>query len=203
MRKVDPVRHEERRSEILAAAERCFARSGFHAATIAQICAEACISPGHLYHYYPNKEAIVAAIIDAGLQHVSARIDVIMDAPDAVGSLVAEFERLRLGLGKSNPGVVLDIFAEASRNPAIARLLRKHSVEMRTQTAALLRKGQARGQVDPTLNPDVAAAVLISLIDATKTLAIREPRLDAEETARTLKALVTRFLSPPGGRKIR
>ena len=41
MRKLDPVRHEQRRREILAAAGRCFARDGFRGASISDICAEA------------------------------------------------------------------------------------------------------------------------------------------------------------------
>jgi TetR/AcrR family transcriptional repressor of uid operon len=41
MRKIDPVKHEEKRQEILEAAGRCFARKGFQGATISDICAEA------------------------------------------------------------------------------------------------------------------------------------------------------------------
>ncbi len=55
MRKLDPVKHEEKRREILAAAGRCFARDGFRGASISQICAEAGISSGHLYHYFASK----------------------------------------------------------------------------------------------------------------------------------------------------
>lgn len=62
MRTVDPVRHEERRRKILEAAKRCFARDGLWGASVSGICAEVGISPGHLYHYFKGKEAILSAI---------------------------------------------------------------------------------------------------------------------------------------------
>ena len=38
----------DRRTEILAAAQRCFARAGFHKTSMQEICAEAQMSPGNL-----------------------------------------------------------------------------------------------------------------------------------------------------------
>ncbi|AXW40894.1 hypothetical protein CJO89_22165 (plasmid) [Ralstonia solanacearum] len=46
MRTIDPVKHEKRRQEILAAADRCFRRDGFRGASISNICAEARMSSG-------------------------------------------------------------------------------------------------------------------------------------------------------------
>ncbi len=55
---------DERRRQILAAARICFARAGFHGASMGQICAEAQMSPGALYRYFPSKDAIIEAIAD-------------------------------------------------------------------------------------------------------------------------------------------
>ena len=41
MRKTDPLKFDEKKREILAAATRCFLRDGLQGASIAQICAEA------------------------------------------------------------------------------------------------------------------------------------------------------------------
>jgi TetR/AcrR family transcriptional repressor of uid operon len=68
MRKVDPVKHEEKRREILTAAQRCFARDGFQGASTSQTCKEAKNSPGHLYHYFASKEDIVKAIAEMRLE---------------------------------------------------------------------------------------------------------------------------------------
>ena len=67
MRTLNPVRHAEKRQEILDAAARCLARDGFQGASTAIICREAGISPGHLYHYFASKEEILTALTAAGL----------------------------------------------------------------------------------------------------------------------------------------
>jgi TetR/AcrR family transcriptional regulator, repressor for uid operon len=194
VRKVDPVKHEEKRAEILAAAERCFARSGFHGATIAQICGEAGISPGHLYHYFASKEAIIGAITSAGLEYVKARFAEVAEDEHPIRSLVAEFERLK-ALNRAKSGVLLDVLAEASRNPVIGKILQDTSEEMRRLLAEFLRRGQAHGQIDPDLDADVAAAMLISMIDSSKTLLIRAPTIDPKRSADVLDKMITRFLS--------
>jgi len=196
VRKVDPVRHEEKREEILAAAERCFARSGFHRATIAQICDEAGISPGHLYHYFASKEAIIGAIASAGLEYTKARFAEVGEDQDPIRTLVSEFERLK-ALNKTKSGVLIDVLAEAARNPAIGKILQDTSEDMRKLLAEFLRRGQAHGQIDPALDADMASALLIGMIDSLKTLPIRAPTLDPERSADALGRLITRFLSPP------
>ncbi len=55
---------EDRRRHILAAAERCFARDGFHNTTIADVKREARVSTGAIYTYFPNKEAMIRAILE-------------------------------------------------------------------------------------------------------------------------------------------
>ena len=62
MRRANVQAQSDRRAEILAAAQRCFVRSGFHGASMQDICAEAGMSPGNLYRYFPSKEALIAGI---------------------------------------------------------------------------------------------------------------------------------------------
>src|SRR5215218_1785482 len=54
----------DRRSRILDAAERCFVRSGFHRTTMQDVAAEAGMSPGNLYRYFPSKDALVAGLCE-------------------------------------------------------------------------------------------------------------------------------------------
>ena len=63
----------DRRSQILDAALVCFAKHGFHQASMHDISAEAGISVGLIYRYFENKEAVIAAIyLDGGLEPASA-----------------------------------------------------------------------------------------------------------------------------------
>lgn len=198
VRKVDPLRHEEKRAEILTAAERCFAQNGFHGATIAQICEAAGISPGHLYHYFDGKEAIIGAIARTGLDYVASRSAGLMKDGNAVEAVVAELESLKSHHRESKSAVLLDILAEASRNPAIAEILQETSRSIAKLLAEFLRQGQRRGDIDPNLDTETAATVLLSIIDSCKTLSIRNPDLDPARSAKVLETMITRFLSPRG-----
>src|SRR4029077_2182058 len=64
MRQANAQRQTDRRAEILAAAQHCFVRSGFHQTSMQEICAEAGMSPGNLYRYFPSKESLIAGIAE-------------------------------------------------------------------------------------------------------------------------------------------
>jgi TetR/AcrR family transcriptional repressor of uid operon len=197
MRTVDPARHEEKRREILAAAGRCFGRSGFHAATISAICAEAKISPGHLYHYFASKEAIVSAMAELSLAYADERFREMATASDVLTALIDGLKRAKRPGAHTVGAMRLELLVEAGRNPAIASILRDHSRALRHQLAAFLRGGQDRGQIDRALNADVAAAVLLSVADGALTLQIRDPSQDIDQGTELLRTMIVRFLTPP------
>ncbi|RSN40429.1 TetR/AcrR family transcriptional regulator [Actinomadura sp. WAC 06369] len=58
------ARGERRIAQILDAAAGVLAESGYEAATTNRIAAAAGISPGSLYQFFPNKEAIARALAD-------------------------------------------------------------------------------------------------------------------------------------------
>jgi TetR/AcrR family transcriptional repressor of uid operon len=200
MRTLDPIKHEEKRAGILAAAARCFARDGFRGASIADICAEAAISPGHLYHYFPSKEAIMSAMTKAGLARANERFREMMASSNAVEALLAEIGRPRPTHERPNPVVLLDMLAEAGRNPEIGKIVRDHSRDLRALVEDFLRASQKRGHIDRSLAVRLAAAILLSVLDGAKTLKIRDPKLDMAGAAALLRTLIERFLTPqPAG----
>ncbi|WP_426408664.1 TetR/AcrR family transcriptional regulator [Bradyrhizobium ganzhouense] len=196
MRKVDPVKHEQKRGEILGAAIRCFTRDGFRGASTTDICAEAGISPGHLYHYFASKEAIIEAMIDLGLARSAERFEKILAAPDVIEALLADIEEtcLRLRLAQV---LNMDALAEAARNPEFARIIERHTGAFRRMWASFLRQAQSQGRVDPGLDPDATANILIALIDGSRAMPIRNPKLDVRQQVEHLRTMLVRFLRPP------
>ena len=145
MRRLDPVKHEEKRQEILAAAKACFAREGFRGASIADICAEAGISPGHLYHYFPGKEAILDAIGAASLKEGARQFGELVESGNAlaaIGTVIEEAKRHNL---RADFILFLELAAETHRNPKLAKTLREMSRSTRVILADFLKKGQAGG----------------------------------------------------------
>ena len=58
---------EDRRAQIIAAARRLFAHRGFDATTTREIATEAGISDALIYRYFPDKHAILAALVDEAI----------------------------------------------------------------------------------------------------------------------------------------
>jgi AcrR family transcriptional regulator len=77
-RPADPQARAKRRSQILEAAHRCFARKGFHLTTAAEISAEAEISVAGLYQYFPSKDDLILALIELDLAESVGLIEVLM-----------------------------------------------------------------------------------------------------------------------------
>src|SRR5229473_68426 len=115
----------DRRTQILDAAVACFAKRGFHQASMHDISAEAGISVGLIYRYFQNKEAVISAMADRHKQEIQEILERARQAPGLLESLEVLFTA---HCGEKEPQVVsafvVDLFAEASRNPHVAELVR-------------------------------------------------------------------------------
>src|ERR1700761_4531515 len=87
-----------RRKQVLEAAATCFRRHGFHACSMAQISAEAGMSVGHIYSYFPSKDAIIAAIVRADVDEALRKMAAFpLGDPDPRAAFL---DRCREGLHK-------------------------------------------------------------------------------------------------------
>src|SRR5438132_12318197 len=115
----------DRRCQILDAALVCFAKRGFHQASMHDISAEAGISVGLIYRYFENKEAVISAMADRHKKEISQMLDRARQAPTLLESLEILFTA---HCCENEPRVisafVVDLYAEASRNPEMADLVR-------------------------------------------------------------------------------
>jgi AcrR family transcriptional regulator len=80
--------------QILDAAERAFAADGYDATSTNQIAAEAGISPGSLYQYFQNKQAIAEALCHRYIAALGASEGEILDPIHAELPLAAMIDRI-------------------------------------------------------------------------------------------------------------
>lgn len=204
MRKLDPAKYEERRREILKAVARCFRRHGLNGASISDICAEAKISPGHLYHYFDDKDAIITAMAEERLKEIAAHFERSIDRPGfMVAGMLSEVDWLAQSEGPANSALLFEMLAEAVRRRPVAKTLRAFSREMRSVLVDLIHCGQARGEIDKEIDPVITATVLIGIMDALRALALRYPEVDTSKATAVLKRLASRLLSPEAARPAR
>ncbi|HXM35706.1 MAG TPA: TetR/AcrR family transcriptional regulator [Pyrinomonadaceae bacterium] len=199
MRKVDQAKYDEKRRHILEAAEGCFQRDGFRGASIGDICATARMSPGHLYHYFDSKEAIVEGIFEMRLPREAEIVGELGLTPNAdfVTAICGWLDQRMKDVRAHGTSLGLEMRAESARNPAIAKIVSRADRRVRQFLSRLLREGQKREQVDPALDPESVAAVLHSIIFGLNRLgAVRDSAFDVKAAAATLKLLIERFLRP-------
>lgn len=75
----------ERRRELLLAAKKVFAASGYHAAGVADIVAEAEVARGTFYLYFKSKRDVFSALLDHIFQSLMKRLQSIpLDQPEQI-----------------------------------------------------------------------------------------------------------------------
>src|SRR4029079_18351652 len=133
----------DRRNEILDAARRCFVRSGFHAASMQEICAEAGMSPGNLYRYFVSKEALIAGICERDRAEVAAEFA----AADLSQGVFKVIEGLAHHHFSERPDeqvlLCTEVMAQARRQPDIAVISQNFDRDVRTWLRTLFEAGQA------------------------------------------------------------
>jgi AcrR family transcriptional regulator len=70
--KISDQRKLERRTEILDAARRCFARHGYEGATVARLEEETGLSRGAIFNYFANKEELFVEVAVASSERLTA-----------------------------------------------------------------------------------------------------------------------------------
>ena len=200
MRKVDPERQQAKRRQILEAAADCFARSGFHATTTAQICAAAGMSPGNLFHYFASKNAIIEAIAEEERRDTAAYFAAIDDDPADPLEVVLSFLDVVMVFAsdRSYSRLALEVAAETLRNPVVRASVAAGDADMRDGLAALLRKAATRGQIDPDLDPVQSANWIAALIDGVFSRLALDTGFDPAREAPMLRRVASRFLAKPG-----
>jgi len=197
MRRVNAQLQSDRRVEILDAAERCFARSGFHGASIQEICAEAGMSPGNLYRYFRSKEELIAGISERNRADAAASFSAVGAAENFFDGL-ADLGRHHL-VDRSETEVALcaEIMTESRRNPAIAQLYQDIERDIKARIAEMLRLAIERGEIRADLDVDAAASVLMVLGDGMSWRRAVAPDFDAERVLPMILKMVHCLLTKP------
>jgi TetR/AcrR family transcriptional repressor of uid operon len=187
--------------QVLDAAEDCFIRNGFHGASMADISRASSMSAGHIYNYFENKEAIINAIVERNLESSLAFFSEIENESDISRVMVASIgEGLDEKLNSSYTGLVLDMMAEASRNPKFAERLHERDRQLRDRRIRLAsrsraqRKGVAVAELTDT-DVDGQVEVLMALFEGLGIRGIANPGLDKVAVQAIMERIVQNIFS--------
>lgn len=180
-----------RKSQILDAAIECFRKRGFHQASMSQISAAAGMSSGHIYHYFSNKEEIVAAIVEQKTKDLSLPIELAGKLPPSADAssvfLAAMGESLKMHKDVRFASLTMEILAEASRNPRIADIVQRNSTSLHEALLGLF--------ADKTPVNRAKLEICAALMEGISVRALRNPKLDDDLDPDMLRETIRYVLS--------
>jgi AcrR family transcriptional regulator len=185
----------DRRAQILNAALACFAKHGFHQASMHDISAEAGISVGLIYRYFENKEAVISAMAERHKKEIGEVLERAKQAPTLLESLEILFTA---HCCEDEPRVlsafVVDLYAEASRNPQMAELV--HDVLKTAMDGVTEVIGRAPEAQNAThgLSPTELAELIFAVARGMLMFDVLRPQETTAAERRELQLEVTRRL---------
>lgn len=190
----ESARCQARRGQILEAAASCFAQHGFHGTSIAKLSQACGMSPGHIYHFFPSKEAIIAALVE---QKLDQSLDMVRQFEDAEDVFQAMLDRVEIGLKErtdlESAALELEILAEAARNPRVAASVRAADKIKRERLRELMRRASRERGREPT-DKAAESELMITLFDGLYARFVNHPELDRDALAPLLRKALETFV---------
>lgn len=179
---------DARRAQILDAARRCFARTGFHATSMQDVFAEAGLSAGAVYSHFSGKDEIVAAIADDVIDRITATADALTGTPEPLADVLG---RVFTALQAADIApIAITVWGEAIHDPAYGGLLARRYRRMRDGFVPLVSAHQRRGTIDPDVAAEDVATLLTGMAQGFVCQLAFGADVDAIAYARGLSALV-------------
>ena len=185
-----------RRDQVLDAAEKCFCEQGFHGASIATISKSAGMSPGHIYHYFENKEAIIAAIVEREVSNVLKEMNDLQNQPDLRQALMdCVTPKVYAHLDTKRAALMVEVLAESVRNEKIAEVFREKDRASMAKMHELLR--QVHGDLPPLSESELSGRgeVMAALFHGLMLRSLCNPQLDREALLVELKPVLERLIA--------
>jgi AcrR family transcriptional regulator len=156
-------RSEETRANILDAAVRRFAISGYDAASVDEICSAAGVSKGAFYHHFPTKQSVFLALLEGWLKTVDLGLEGLRQ-PTVPETFVQMTQLLPVIFAAADDRLpmFLEFWTQASRDETVWAATIAPYRHYRAHFADLIRDGIAEGSLKQ-VDPESAAQVVLSL----------------------------------------
>ena len=196
MPKLKPETQLARREHILDAAERCFAKAGFHRTTMQDICKTAHVSAGALYVHFDSKEALIAGLCQRNRAKLTDDIGRLAAAPDLMSALAALGTHYTIEEPQHKRVLHVEIGAESTRNAQVAANFISVDRFVREQFELLFARASEQGRIEPSVPPKQLAAVLCVIGDGLFWRRAVDPDFDANAIIPVLTAMIAGLVNP-------
>lgn len=167
--KVTEAYREAARTQILDAAQKVFARKGYHAASMDDIVKESGLSKGALYGYFDSKEELFlglrARLVEFDLERVIAAMPASAPATEKLMKVGELALRSQARLDRDMLRVSFEFWTSAPRMKPLQGYYHDLYHENHQFLVALIREGMTRGEFRRDLDPEALSWILIAVVD--------------------------------------
>jgi AcrR family transcriptional regulator len=195
MPKLKPDTQLARRQHILDAAERSFARAGFHRTTMQDIAREAGVSLGALYVYFASKEDLIAGITERDRAKLADQLADVAQSDDIAVALAKLGQHYVVDEPRHKQQLVVEIGCEAMRGGAVAEIVQTCDRLVLEQFEALFQRAITDGKIAPSLDARQLALAVATIGDGLFWRRAIDPDFDTHAMVPVLSALVAGLLS--------
>jgi AcrR family transcriptional regulator len=150
------------RQQILDSAEYHFSQSSFDSVSLKDIATPAGVTPAMIHYYFGSKRDLLAGVLEQALQPMATAVGALMKKRDVdIEEFVAQlFTTMQL-----HPNLPPLLFRQVllPGSPMQEHFLERLAPRLGGALPGLIRKGQQSGQISKTLDPSMAALMVLSL----------------------------------------
>ncbi|GAB1819771.1 TetR/AcrR family transcriptional regulator [Herbidospora sp. RD11066] len=152
---------EQRRAQIVDAAQQAIATQGFEGLRVRDIAGQVGINIATLHYYFPTKEALVGAVAARIARTLEPVPPVRHD--DARRALVEDVDRIlaRFEADRSQFVVLNEVYARAGRDGNLYEVLRPSDEAWEAHLRAIFVAGREQGSFRADLDPDGATTLVM------------------------------------------
>ena len=155
----------ETRAEILGAAMALFAKSGYEATSVAEICEAAGVSKGAFYHHFSSKQQVFLALLENWLAVIDAQLDFARQGTDNVPQALMRMTDMMRAVFETAAGqlpMFLEFWTQASHDTSVWQTVIEPYHRYQAYFRSMIEQGIEEGSLKP-VDPDIAAKAIVSL----------------------------------------
>ena len=158
-------RADETRTRIMQVAESCFAKQGYDATGLTEICEGAGVSKGAFYHHFASKQALFLELLNVWLQRLDAQLETVRAGSEDVSVALLSMAQMVYTIIREQQGqlpIMFEFWVKAARDPTVWEAVVAPYRRYRDYFAGMIRSG-VESQALHVDDPDLVAQVLVSL----------------------------------------
>lgn len=154
----------DRRGELLRVAREIFAEKGYEATTISEIVARAGVAQGTFYWYFPSKTSLIVTLAEEMESQIEDTLVSTYTASDHLSKMIEQSVTRAFHIMEQYRDVLAIIRSTTSRRIETPSEHARIFTPYYALIANFIRQEQAKGTLNPAINADVTATLIVGTI---------------------------------------